>query len=250
MPKRQKVRKGQSALKGAISHGYDNLKSFAVQRYTGKKAPNNIARDISMLRAMFNTETKHMNTLTSVTSVYDADSEVFALPTCGQGTTNLTRTGDSIKITSIDLKVLFQFSSGTATSSEDQTFNWYLVRYKKTPAASGATAFAISEFLDQDFNSTYTPMSMPNTDTAENFDVLACGIQTIQISSFVAGVTNGEHHILDLSLETDFHQTYNGTGASNICDNMCFFVVTALKNINTGGVSNCQVNARFYFVDN
>lgn len=230
----------------------DNIANTAVSavknRYLGPRGISNLARDVGMLKLLINTEEKQIYTLSTAQNVNSSTSLVYGIGTMAQGTASNQRVGDSVKITRIDLNMLFQYGSGTATTSFTQIFNYYLIRYKKTPTSSGTTAFNISEFLNQDGNSNYTPLSFPNPDNNQNFQLMANGTVQIDLPTATSASATGQR-LVSLSHDCNFHQEYNGAANTTITDNMCFVVVTAQNAINTGGASNVLIQSAMWYVD-
>jgi len=244
---------GNAALSKVIRNSTDIVERAGIaikNRYTGPRGINNMAKDLSLLKMIVNTEDKHADQQLSDT-VTQTSSLVLPMPAVSQGTTSVTRIGDSIKVVRFDGILEFVYSSGTTTSNMTQVFNWYLVRYKKTPSSSGYSAFNIAEFLDTDINSDFTPLSLPNSDTNENFQVMCNGSTNITLPvNTIAGTDLTDRRVVNFSHECNFHQEYNTSSYTGVCDNMCFLVVTALNPINTGGSSTCASSIRVWFVDN
>ncbi len=243
---------GTAAINSMVRTGDNLLQSgrrFLSNRYMGPNAASNIARDLSLLKAVVNTEEKQIFTLATAQNVLSSSSLVYGIGTVAQGSASNQRSGDSIKITRIDLILGFAYGSGTATTEFSQTFNWYLIRYKKTPSSSGTTAFGIAEFLNADGNGNYTPLSFPNPDTNENFQLMGCGTVDIQLPTTTSA--NGIiRKIVPFSHTCNFHQEYSGSANTTITDNMCFVVLTAINAGNTGGTSTVTVQSAMWYVDN
>lgn len=251
MPNKQRTKKGENAISSIIRTSRDSIVKTVKDRYTGKRAPLNIAKDIKTIMSLMNTENKHVDTVATAQTVHNTSSLVYGIGTVAQGSADNQRTGDSIKVDSIDLLFDFIYSSGTPATSatQDQMFNWYLVRYLKTPSSSGTVAFNISEFLNQDGNSNYTPISLPNTDTNENFQVMSSGQVSIMLP-YLPTVSSNVHKVVEVSHKCSFHQTYSGSASTTIVDNMTFLVFTAISPLNTGGLSSVTVSARMWYIDN
>jgi hypothetical protein len=251
MSKSKKSRKleGRSALSRIISDSTDQVTGFAKQRYMGKGAAVNIAKDLNTLRKILNVERKEVTTYQGGVTCSNSSSVIQNIPGPAQGTTGSTRDGDSIKLVRIDGSLVFNFGTGTTNLYGTQYFKWYLVRYLKTPASSGSSAFAMSEFLTLDSGSNYTTMSLPATDTSENFSVIDSGIVVVE-PSFATAVNNYAYRQVDISCEVGFHQTYTGSTAASVCDNALFWVCVALNPSNTGGGSTVTITSRMWFVDN
>lgn len=232
-----------------LKQSTDQMVGFAKTRYTGKGAAGNIARDMSMLGRMFNTERKQVDTLMASTSVVSTGSLVTWVSSPAQGTTGSTRDGDSIKIVRIDANLFFGYGSGTTNTGSNQVFNYALVRYRKTPSSGGSTPFAISDMYVPDANGNYTPLSLPNNDLIENFQILTAGTIVLE-NPWATAVNNTVTRVVPLSIECSFHQTFTGSTAASIVDNSLFWVFTALSGANTGGGSAIQASTRVWYVDN
>lgn len=250
--KSKKTKQGNSAITQMVRVGTNIARNVGVavkKRYTGKQAVSNIAKDLSLMKMLVNAEDKQIYTLATNQNVAQGTSLVYGIGTVAQGAASNQRSGDSIRINRIDLKMAFTFNAGTSTTGLNQTFNWYLLRYLKTPSASGTTAFGIGEFLNQDANGNYTPLSFPNPDTAENFQLMANGEVSLTISAVSAAVGT-VHKIVSVSHECSFHQEYSGSANTTITDNMCFLVFTAYNPVNSGGASVVAVQSAMWYLDN
>lgn len=247
----KKVTKGSNALSKIISYSKDQVRGAVQRRYIKSGGLNQVKDDLRMLRRMLNTEAKHVDTITTITNVVATASVVQAVGTMAEGLDSNQRTGRSIKINRIDATFAFQYSTGTpaTTSLQNQIFNWYFIKYNKTPSSSGATAFNISELLLVDPSGNYTPLSLPNPDTNENFSILASGEVNVVLHEATT-VQSTAVQLVNLTIDKAFHQTFNSTTAASITDNMCFIVYTGLQGLNTGGVSNVASSIRMWYVDN
>jgi hypothetical protein len=248
----RKTTSGNQALQSMFKHSKDYIIKAASTRYTGRSAPLNIAHDLRVLSSMLNTEDKFINTLQTSSAVTSGSPLIYGIGTVSQGTTQNQRTGDSIKINKIDLIIQFYFSQGTLATSgiATQVFNYYLVKYNKTPSTSGTSSFAISEFIDADANGAYTALSFPNSDTNQNFTILSSGQVQLEVMALSATSTPIYSKLVQLSIPTSYHQTYNGASNTAITDNMTFVVVTALTAANAGGTSSVSIQSKMWFIDN
>lgn len=252
--RRSSTKQGSSAITQMVRVGTNIASNVGVavkKRYTGKGAVKNIAADLSMLKMLVNAEDKQIYTLATNQNVVQGTSLVYGIGTVAQGNASNQRSGDSIRINRIDLNMVFSWNSGTpaTTAALDQTFNWYLVRYLKTPSASGTTAFSIAEFLNADANGNFTPLSFPNPDTSENFQLMANGQVHLLLPAATTAIST-VHKVVEVSHQCSFHQEYSGSANTTITDNMCFLVFTAYNPINSGGASVVAVQAAMWYIDN
>jgi hypothetical protein len=228
----------------------DQIISGVKQRYMGPGGMLNVASDITKIVKLLNTENKHLDTWQSYTAL-PTSPIVVNLGNVAEGSDSNQRTGRSIKVNKIDIIWNFTFSSGTpATSSTtNQYFNYYVVCYLKTPSTSGGSGFGIGELFDQDGSSNDSVLSLINDDTDENFQVMEAGQVEITLP-YLGTVATYKSKVVTTTHRCNFHQTFNGSSASTICDNTIFVVVTALNPLNSGGVSSVQINSRIWFIDN
>jgi hypothetical protein len=246
-----KVKVGQSALSSIIKTSKDQVLGVARNRYAKKGGLQQIAADMSELRKLLNTEEKVIDTTPGTNTVVVGASYITPIGTVAQGSNSNQRTGNSTKVIRTDFLAYFSFSSGTVATSnlQNQIFNWYLVKYLKTPSSSGSSAFGISDFLGADSNGNFSPLSLPNHDLNEDFSILANGQVRIDLDENTTA-PSAKGAMIEVRIDRAFHQTYNGTAASNIVDNMCFLVVTAINPINTGGASTINAAIRQFYIDN
>jgi hypothetical protein len=104
----------------------------------------------------------------------------------------------------------------------------------------------VANFINADVNGQYTPMSLPNTDFAEDFRVMDQG--TVELTSQV--ILNGVNKMVDVSIPLSFHQTYTSTTAASLEDGIITILIVALNIYGTAGFSGCQVTSRLWYIDN
>jgi len=237
---------GLSAAGTIFSRARDQIVTATRQRYTGPSGLANIARDMNRLRAVLNTENKHLDSLFGTQGATPAAPVIVNVTSPAEGDDSNQRQGRSIKIDRIDMLLQLQYGAGSAGVFQDQTFRWFLVIWKKTPATGGSTPFPISNFLNQDVNANYSPLSFPNTDLAENFTILAQGEERLTLSYLSTASTR----IVDVSVPVSIHQTFAGSTAASVCDNAIFFVGTLLQVSAVGGQNTFTPQIRMWYVDN
>jgi hypothetical protein len=234
-----------------FSRAKDQVSKAVRQRYGGANGISKMAGDVSLLMGIINTEDKHVDVLSTVTTCIATTPVVQTLGTMAQGNTNITRIGNSILINKIDLQLTFIYSCGTAatTANQNQIFRWFLVRWAKTPSSSGTVAFTITDFLNVDAGGNVSATSMANTDLNENFVVMETGTVEIVLPSTTAANSNVSK-VVTVSHPCHFHQTYTGANNTTLVDNAYQFVCVALNPANAGGSSQVSCQSRTWFIDN
>lgn len=248
----KKTKQGTSAMATIYKAAKDQVARVVKNRYTGSNGSLlRLGRDVSLLMSMVNTEDKKVDNIAAAANCLSTTPIVYGIGTMAQGTTSAARIGNSIKINRIDLNMDFVYSTGTPATMNTglQSFRYFLVKYLKTPSTNGTVAFATSEFLNVDVNGNYTTMSFPNSDTNENFQILAEGEVNIDLP-VIGTVSIGSHRQVSLTRQCDFHQDYSGSAATTITDNMVWLVIVARFGANAGGVSQVEINARTWYIDN
>jgi hypothetical protein len=246
---KSRTKSGNFAL-NAISRFSTDIAVGVRNRYTRENGIQNLASDVSRLMSVINTEDKQVSTNNAAITVTNAASSIINISGSAQGAASNQRNGDSIKINRFDLEITFAYGGTAATATNgNQLFRYWLIRYKKTPVSGGSTPFNISEFLTTDSNGNYSPMSLPNTDTNENFQVMLAGEKEIQLST-LSPTQLTYTHLQTIRHDCNFHQEYNGSLATNVCDNAVFFVCVALNGANTGGTSAYALTTRTWYIDN
>jgi hypothetical protein len=250
----KKPRVGKSANQSIFARAKDQAVGFVKNRYASgnmKSNISNIAKDVMMLKSVLNTEDKHNDVLSfgnTATQSVPYQNNVCLLP---EGSDSINRTGRSVKLNKIDLLMEFTFSQGAlaTAANSNQIYRWFLLQYLKTPSSGGSGNPLITEFLNNDPGGFISPMSLPNTDTNEDYRVLAQG-QVDVVLPIATTVTTARSQIVDISVPVNIHQTYNGTAAANISDNAILLYCVALNPTNAGGVSNFGYSVRTWFIDN
>lgn len=217
----------------------------AKQRYSGKKGVANIARDINMLRGLINTEEKQLVSGWVAQTVQSTAASINVLAAPAEGSDSNQRTGRSIKYNRITMFLNFTWNAGTSGNLATQTFRWFILRWNNSPS-TGVTTPSITDFLVQDPNAQFTPLSLPNPDTATDFAVIGTGLVTL--------TQPAQNQVVDRFVEFDaplgFHQTFNTTAASGACTNMLSICVVSMHAFGAGGQSNYTGNIRTYYIDN
>jgi hypothetical protein len=247
-PKRPKTTTGSTA-QNLISRFSNDIAHGISNRYLSSSGITNIAKDLSRVMSLINTEDKHIDLLNTAVSINNVSPLIQALPTVAQGLTVGTRVGNSIKVNRMDIELLFQYTGTIAAANIDQSFRYWIVRYLKTPPTNGSLPFNLSEFINTDNTGNYTLLSQMNTDTNENFQVMYTSdvhITLPTLTTTVCAVTKNA----TLRHECSFHQEYNGALSTNICDNMCFLVCVAMNSTNVSSSSVLSSSFRLWYIDN
>lgn len=208
----------------------------------------NVANDINMLRKLINTEEKHVDSLMGVITVLVAGPGNVQITTCAEGDDNNQRNGRSIKVFRFDLMMRFQWNGGTATVQANNHYRWFLVRWNRVPTGGVGGGFAVADFVNTDYSGTnYTPLSLPNTDNSQAFQILAEGL--VQMPEQALQATTVER-IVNITHQCSFHQTFNGSSTANLNSNSVQLVVLSMNNAAAGGVSQFEGCCRMWFIDN
>lgn len=239
-------RKSQQAST-IFSRARDQVVTATKKRYGGKSGVSNIVKDINMLKSLLNTENKHIDGISSLTTVSNTTPLVRWIQSPAEGNDNTNRDGRSIKIDRIDAILQFTYGPGSSSAiSSSQVFRWFLLRQLNTPSSGGSSTFALADFLNIDSNSQYTPMSLPNSDTSEDFHILDQGLVTLD-----ATISNDYTiRVVNVSVLESFHQTFNGTASTNIAENSLFFVCVASTANGAAGASGVTSSFRIWYIDN
>ncbi len=217
-----------------------------------------MSRAIGKIRKNLNSEQKFLDQ-TSVPANCASDVPVvIALTPPAQGDTSSTRDGNSIKVTRIDLKLGFSFAAGgtgDVTVNNNQIFQWYLFRWKKTPTSSGSTPPSIGDIFLVDGNGAYTTNSLLNVNTNANYQLMANGTVDLEVPYWtISGTSDNSvnREIVDVVHNCEFHQYFSSTTAASITDNLVFMVILASSggNGSTNNLSQYQLSARVWYVDN
>ncbi len=236
-----------------VTQAANSVVAAGKKRYFSKNTKQNvtnIANDVMMLKRLLNTEMKHVETRSS-NNVSSGTPFVDPLGSPAEGTDSTNREGRSIKIQRIDFTLQCLFVTGTVatTAKQAQRFKWYLVRNNDTPSTSGASAFAIGDFLDLDVAGNHSALSLRDPDTFKDFTVLDCGILDLQ-AMYQATANQTVYGYVEASVNCNFHQSFNGTTAASIVENNICLVVTVANANDAGGNSSYNWNARLWFTDN
>jgi hypothetical protein len=243
---RRRVTTGKQAEGSIFKRSIDQLIGAGKARYGGKTGVANIARDLNSLRMMLNTENKHVDQIAIFQGVTNASPTNLFLTPSAEGTDSNNRTGRSVKLDRVDMLLRFNYNGGTTTSIATQTFRWFLVKWLKTPTSGANGGFPLSAFLLTDASGNYSPMSLANTDTAENFRIMAQGLEKMTMPLNFATVET----IVEVSVPCQFHQSYDGTAATDICDGAIYFICLGMVANATGGSSGVTPTFRTWFIDN
>jgi len=187
--------------------------------------------------------------LIGLAGITNATPSTVAITTPAGGTTNTTRIGNRIRVRAFDLLLNAIYSGGSTTLYQQQIFQARLFRYKKTSSTSGATPPSLSELLVVDANSDYSPLSLVNPNTCDNFQILTDSILSVDLNFGVASNVAGNSRLGLHRVECDFEMEFNSSSATGVCNNMVFVALTALNPANASGSSNVYYNVRMYFED-
>lgn len=208
-----------------------------------------IQKAIRKIEGALNTEHNFLDQIASPQSVTSASSYVVAITPPAQGDNVGTRTGDSIKIDRLDIKMIFSYSAGSSVINTSQIFNWYIFRWNKTPTTSGSTPPAIGDLFLVDPSGNFTPQSLTNPYNNQNFQYITGGQTVVNLP--IGGASSGAQNIpVEVSHDLVCKQKFSSTTAASITDNLLFMVLLAQYPINTSGASTVAYSIRQWYIDN
>lgn len=151
---------------------------------SGRVNYNKIARDVWRLKSLINVEKKDYSAYTSQINFALTDTAqtlqrgdaLYKLKGPAQGTTAVTRTGNSIKLTSINVSMRLQ---GQTSLTDQRQYTIFFLQYNGIPdPAKDATAdiatydnLLVLDFLDYN-NGKISQLSFRNKDTFRNWRIL------------------------------------------------------------------------------
>lgn len=207
-----------------------NRYSRAVGRHTGVvRGVVGLARDVYNLKKLVNTEYKYIDTGDS--GSFSTTPTVTLLNGCAQGTTAITRNGQSIRITSLN----FNFYSTIHASAATSTMARILVVLDSQPNGAAMTAQQLLVTAN-----TVSPMLLGN---ARRFRVL-------MDKRFALSINGTEIFQSHKYFKMDVHTTFNTGSAGTIADiqtNSLYLIQISDQATN---VPQMTWTARVRFIDN
>lgn len=232
------------------------FKTFTRKRYGTWTNPHlrNIVSDVRLLKSLINVEKKHISyTFNSGFAQYNT------LPTLGhlitpllslsQGSTVATRTGNSVKGTSIQ----FNFRI-VSNASQTASIQYSIIIVKKIGSiyndafTTGTGGTMLENFLTLDYNNTYSTRSLRNVERFRDWIVYKRinGMFKADESS-TSGTPERSH---DFYIKMRDHLKFDNATAEPI-ENQFYCILVASNgdvNANTGLHAYCQY--RFHYIDN
>jgi hypothetical protein len=199
------------------------------QRISYVKAGQQALSDLNYLRGFINTEIHYLDTA-SASSASSTTATFVLLNGMVTGDTAITRTGNSIKMVSLDIRSTMTMSVAAATS-----YNRVLIVLDKQP---NAAIFAINLLL----NAT-NPRSPYVVEGQQRFVVL-------YDKTFCLVINNTQCIIDEAKATANQHVTYNNTNGGGIADintNSLYLIFFSDQAVNT---VDFAYYARLWFVDN
>lgn len=253
-----------NGIKKYVRKGFRNLKKVAKKRYYNKKGRLDlmqVAKDVQMIKDVINVEKKFYNNLGASQLVgqlaINASGGYFydATPIPAQGVTDITRNGDSIKLTSSYMSFQFWQQANTASAIRCRL---YLVRNKgpTITATNAYTTFFNANPVSQviDYNSTQ------NTDYTYLYEVLRKKDFKIDMDNISSQVT-----IKNVTIPmryNNYHVRFASNSTTISSGQLFLFIVCDSGNTSTISTqTNCPVltassglifnfDLKHYFVDN
>lgn len=227
MPYKRRYRK--STRRPRRQSTWKRMVGIGKQLYAGRGALGYAIRGVNMLKNLVNAEAKFLDT--SINVSVSSSGTVQPLSLIGQGTTDITRVGNSILCKDITAKyIVSQNASATNTS-----VRWVLFLDKQN---ANGTAPTMTDLLQS--AGVTQPM---NRDNADRFVILRTGIIDLSING------TRQRHIQIYKDLSRLHIKYDGTDATqaSAAEHQLYLGLISNEATNTptfGGVS------RIHFYDN
>lgn len=213
---------------------YKKLKKGFKSGTTWKQSAYNMAKTAAwgLLKYYVNTEEKYNDvTLTAVRAPYD-NPILQSIPLLVQGTTASTRTGDSIKLTRINIRLNLQCGS-----TLDQRIRVMLIRDSQ---CNGTAASQTNIMLN---NSMESPL---NIDFAKRFIVLHDAEVHVDSVQYV----NVSHVINKTNLQDHIEYGGNAGTVADLRNTNYYLYIISDKNNASGQSAFVSGNIRFRYIDN
>jgi hypothetical protein len=232
--------------------------SLPTGRSTSLSTYSGMAREIARIRKNLNTEQKFLDQVSVASNVASDTNLVVAITPPAQGDTSSTRDGNSIKVIRCDFRMTYLFGINGFASTDlqnNQIFQWYLFRWKKTPTSSGSTPPAIGDIFNLDSSGTnYSTQSLMNVNTNQNYQLMCNGTVECEPKVYANDGTGpyvaNERKLVEIVHNCEFHQYFSSTTAASITDNLMFMVFLASNTGNSSASSNMTLSFRQWYVDN
>lgn len=185
------------------------------------------------VKKLVNTEYKSINIQDGTSWAVGTAISNQSLLSCAQGTTDTTRTGNSIRVKKLQARMLCTWNSATANTA--QRIRIVMFRYMGNNGASPAFS---TELFD---GSTNMLTAFRNTDYGKQFKVYYD--QMVVLSSQKPSV------FLNFNKKVDFHTEYIGTtaNASDVGTNNCYWIAVSDDNTTPPTI---RTSFRSRFIDN
>lgn len=209
------------------------LVSWAKKRYTGKRAIINIAKDVTMLKSMVNTESKYFEALSVAAAPTVTAPYILGLNDLATGNTATTRNGNSIKMRSNQLSMR--------------------IERNPTTASPDANTVVVSLVLDKDPNvGTLDPAGVWNSADTEALRAFEIEFQNrykiLAQKRFILDGVNTKTAVCRWFKKLYFHTRFNGTTGTSQINNKLYLVVRTDNTI--AGDIDLFFHTRSKFIDN
>lgn len=183
--------------------------SWAKKRYTGRGAIKNIVKDVSMLKTMINAEYKY-NDVTVNGSPTQGVPNIIGLNQISTGNTSTTRTGNSLKMTSV--QAWLQIERNPTTASPDANYVRVSLVLDKEPLLGTPVV--------TDIWNTSAPSAFRNFEYEHTgrFKVLAS-------REFVIDGVQTKSKVMKLYKKLNVHSRYNSTTSTSCSNNALYLII-------------------------
>lgn len=218
--------------------------AFAKRRYApkGKLQVARIARDVMALKRVINVEKKYVDANWATTVMASlASATGNCITGINQGSTATTRNGNSVKLTSWQLRLR---TFARATTGTDVMYRVLVVLDKESN--STRTLLNINEVLNADSNGVCGTTSMYNHDNRHRFLVLEDSMHSLAPFG-----QNGSTQLVTCSGAISKHLMFTGALGSNYDENQIYFWILPDNDSTTPALyPQWYASTRISFIDN
>lgn len=171
-------------------------------------------------------DTKYVDQLTTYTGLKRSVAIMNIVGDIQGGSGEGQRVGNDIRL----IKYIVTWEAQHGSSNLDQTLRLIMVRSK---TGNSATAPALSEIINLDGRSTYSPTSLRHVNSLEDYEILLDKVMMLPCEV----ATNHALKTASYNVDVCFPQRFSGTGSGTVIRNPVFYILlTNGDNTTTGGL--------------